>query len=78
MSVWQEVARYKLPVVCLHQHSGQSEGCLAGLVHYASQIAQNKHTYAFRTPYSITAWLSSTSVASAKRVRWSGCSSSRA
>ena len=57
MSVWQEIGRYKLPVVCLHQHSGQAEGCLAGLVHYAAQIAQNKHTYAFRTPYSIIAWL---------------------
>lgn len=57
MSVWQEIARYKLPVVCPHQYSGQPEGCLDGLVHYAAQIAQNKHTYAFRTPYSIMAWL---------------------
>lgn len=57
MSVWQEVARYKLPAVCLHQHSGQPESCLDGLVLYATQIAQDKHTYAFRTPYSIIAWL---------------------
>lgn len=57
MSVWQEIARYRLPVVCLHQHSGQPGGCLEGLVHYAVQIAQNKHTYAFRSPYSIVSWL---------------------
>lgn len=57
MSVWEEVARYKLPVVYLHQCSGQPEGCLEGLVSYAAQIAQNKHTFAFRTPYSIIAWL---------------------
>ncbi len=57
MSVWEEIARYKLPVVCLHQYSGQPEGCLDGLVNYAVQIAQNKHTFAFRTPYSIIAWL---------------------
>jgi len=57
VSVWEEIARYKLPVVCLHQHAGQPETCLEGLVHYAAQIAQNKHTYAFRTPYQITSWL---------------------
>ena len=57
MSVWDEIACYKLPVVCLHQHSGQPPECLEGLVHYAAQIAQNKHSYAFRTPYQIVAWL---------------------
>jgi len=57
MSVWEEIARYKLPVVYLHQHSGQPESCLEGLILYAVQIARNKHTYAFRTPYQIITWL---------------------
>src|SRR5262249_36752088 len=56
-SVWEEIARYKLPVVVLHQHSGQPPGCLEGLVHYAVHIAQDKHTYAFRSPYQILGWL---------------------
>jgi len=57
MSVWDEIARYHLPVIVLHQHSGQPPACLEGLVDYAALIAKNKHTYGFRSPYQILSWL---------------------
>lgn len=57
MSVWQEIASYRLPLVLLHQHSGQQAECLEGLVDYAARIAANKHTYAFRCPEQIISWL---------------------
>lgn len=56
-TVWDEIARYRLPVVYLHQHSGQPPTCLEGLVQYSVQIARNKHTYGFRSPMQIMAWL---------------------
>ena len=57
MSVWDEIARYHYPIVFLHQHSGQPPSCLEGLVDYAALIARNKHTYGFRSPVQILAWL---------------------
>ena len=57
ISVWQEIASYRLPRVILHQHSGQPAECLEGLVDYAARIAANKHTYAFCYPEQIISWL---------------------
>jgi hypothetical protein len=57
MGVWEEIARFHYPLVFAHQHSGQAESCLEGLIDYAARIAVNKHTYAFRTPYQIIGWL---------------------
>lgn len=56
-SVWQALASYKLPKVILHQHSGQGEACLDGLVEYAAKIASNKHAYAYQNPDQIIEWL---------------------
>ncbi len=57
LNVWQAVATYKQPVVYLHEHAGQPQSCLEGLVHYAARIAQNKRAYAYRTPAQIITWL---------------------
>lgn len=56
-SVWDAIASYRLPRVILHQHSGQQEACLAGLVEYAARIASNKHSYGFLYPEQIIRWL---------------------
>lgn len=57
MSVWNELSRYKFPVVITHQHAGQEYQCLSGLVDYAATIASNKHTYSFQSPEQIISWL---------------------
>src|SRR5262249_15496744 len=57
LTVWEELARYTMPPVYLHQHAGQPSECLEGLVGYAARIAPNKHTYSFQTPIQILDWL---------------------
>lgn len=57
MADWQGLGPFTLPRVILHQHSGQEESCLEGLVEYACRIYRNKHTYGFSNPETILAWL---------------------
>ncbi len=57
MADWQGLGPFSLPRVVLHQHSGQENTCLEGLVDYACQIFRNKHTYGFQSPEAILDWL---------------------
>lgn len=57
LSIWEMAVSYNLPRVMLHEHSGQKAECLEGLVEYATRIAANKRTYAFRYPEQIMCWL---------------------
>lgn len=56
-TVWENIAAPRLPLVVLHQHSGQEAACLEGLTDYAARLARNKHAYAFRDSYAILSWL---------------------
>lgn len=57
MADWSAFNQFDLPIVVLHQHSGQDARCLDSLVEYSCTLSRNKHVWAFRDPDSIVNWL---------------------